>query len=50
MGGGDSDGPLFLEILKACTPHLGWLSAELRVSRLVLVKSLTLFVDSFRYG
>ena len=47
MGGGceDSDNPLFLEFLRACTPHLGWLSAELRVTPWVLVKRLTLFVD-----
>ena len=31
-GGGceESDDPLFLEFLRACTPRLGWLSAELR--------------------
>ena len=45
MGGGDSDDPLFLEFLRVCTPHLGWLSAELRVTPCVLVKRLTLFVD-----
>ena len=46
MGGGeDSDDPLFLEFLRACTLHLGWLSAELRVTPWVLVKRLTLFVD-----
>ena len=44
-GCGDSDDPLFLEFLRACTPHLGWLSAELRVTPRVLVKRLTLFVD-----
>ena len=46
-GGGceDSDDPLFVEFLRACTPHLGWLSAELRVTPWVLVKRLTLFVD-----
>ena len=46
MGGGeDSNDLLFLEFLKACTPHLGWLWVELRVTPWVLVKWLTLFVD-----
>ena len=40
-----SDDPLFLEFLRACTPHLGWLSAELRCGPWILVKRLTLFVD-----
>ena len=44
-GCGDSDDPLFQEFLRACTPHLGWLSAELRVTPWVLVQRLTLFVD-----
>ena len=41
----DSDVPLFLELLKACTPHLRWLSAELRITPWVLVKRLTLSLD-----
>ena len=46
-GGGceDSDDPLFLEFLRACTPHLGWLSAQLHCTPRNLVKRLTLFVD-----
>ena len=46
-GGGyeGSDDPLFLEFLRACTPHLGWLSAELRCNPWILVKRLTLFLD-----
>ena len=40
-----SDDPLFLEFLRACTPHLGWLSAEFRCTPWILVKMLTLFVD-----
>ena len=36
---------MFLEFLKACTPHLGWLSAELRCTPWILVKRLTLFFD-----
>ena len=35
---------LFLEVLRACTPDLSWLSAELRCTPWVLVKRLTLFV------
>ena len=34
-GCGDSDDPLLLEFLRACTPHLEWLSAELRVTPLL---------------
>ena len=46
MGGcGDSDDLLFLEFLRACIPHLGWLSAELRCTPWVLIKRVTLFVD-----
>ena len=44
-GGGDFEDPLFLDFLRACTPHLGWLSAELRCTPWILVKRLTLFVD-----
>ena len=44
-GGADSDDPLFLEFLRACTPHLGWLSAELCCTPWILVKRLTLLVD-----
>ena len=40
-----ADDPLFLEFLRACTPHLGWLSAELRCTPWILVKGVTLFVD-----
>ena len=40
-----SDDPLILEFLRACTPHLGWPSAELRCTPWILVKRLTLFVD-----
>ena len=40
-----SDDPLFLEFLRACTPHLGWLSAELHCTPWALVKQLTWFVD-----
>ena len=47
MGGGAKilTTPCFLEFRRACTPHLGWLSAELCVTFWVLVKRLTLFVD-----
>ena len=41
----DYDDPLFFEFLKACTPHLGWLSADLRITPWVLVTRLMLFVD-----
>ena len=44
-GGEGSDDPLFLEFLRACTPHQGWLLAELRCTPWILVKRLTLFVD-----
>ena len=40
-----SDDPLFLEFLRACTPHLGWLLAELRCTPGILVKRVTLFID-----
>ena len=48
MGRGGCEGshdPLFLEFLRACTPHLGWLLAELRCTLWILVNRLTLFVD-----
>ena len=46
-GGGceDSDDPLGLGFLRACTPHLGWLFAELWCTSWILVKIPTLFVD-----
>ena len=34
-----------MEFWKGCTPHLGWLSAELRCTPKILVKRLTLFND-----
>ena len=46
-GGGceGTDDPLFLEFLGPCTPHLGWLSAELCCTPRIVVKRLTWFVD-----
>ena len=44
-GGEGSYDLLFLEFLRACTPHLGWLLAELRCTPWIPVKRLTLFVD-----
>ena len=40
-----SDHSLFLEFLRACTPHLGRLSAELRCTPRSPFKRLTLFID-----
>ena len=44
-GGEGSDEPLFLQLLRTCTPHLGWLSGELRCSPWILVKWMTQFAD-----
>ena len=36
MGGGeDSDDPLFLDLPRACTPHLGWLWAAFNLVKAV---------------
>ena len=44
-GGEDAGDPMFLEFLRACMPHLGWMSTELRCTPWILVKRLTLFID-----
>ena len=40
-----SDDPLIHVFLWAYTPHLGWLSAELRCTTWIVVKWLSLFID-----